>query len=73
MTDPASPPRKPSTTERRSGSDRRKVDMLPPGKVDRRRSVDSRKPEVVELDMSNSEWTALSGVPVPPVPPTTER
>ncbi len=40
--------------------------MLPPGKVDRRRSVDSRKPDVVELDMSNSEWTALTQVPEPP-------
>jgi hypothetical protein len=66
MTEPASPPRKPSPTERRSGSDRRKVDKLPPGKVDRRRSVDSRKPDVVELDMSNSEWTALTQVPEPP-------
>jgi len=67
MTDPANPPRKSSPPERRAGSDRRKVDLPPPGKVDRRRSVDSRKPEVVELDMSNSEWTALSGLPLPPV------
>ena len=58
MTDPASRPRKPGTTERRSGTDRRKID--------RRRSVDSRKPEVVELDMSNSEWTALTQPPEPP-------
>ena len=65
MTAPASPPRKPSPTERRVGSDRRKVDMLPPSKVDRRRSVDSRKPDVVELDMSNSEWSALTQVPEP--------
>ena len=68
MSDPASPPRKPTTAERRSGGDRRKVDKLPPGKLDRRRSVDSRKPEVVELDMSNSEWTALTQVPQAPKP-----
>lgn len=66
MTDPANRPRKPSATERRSGTDRRKVDLPRPGKIDRRRSVDSRKPEVVELDMSNSEWTALTQLPEPP-------
>lgn len=69
MSDPANPPRKPTGIDRRSGSDRRKVDMLPPGKVDRRRSVDSRKPEVVELEMSNSEWTALTQVPAAPAKP----
>jgi hypothetical protein len=45
--------------DRRSGTDRRKVDIAPPGRIDRRRSIDARKPDVVELDMSNSEWTAL--------------
>jgi hypothetical protein len=48
--------------DRRSGVDRRKVDIGPPaGKPERRRSVEARKPEVVELDMTNSEWTALEG------------
>lgn len=66
MNDPASRPRKPSTIERRLGTDRRKVDLPRPGKAERRRSVDSRKPEVVELDMSSSEWTALTQLPEPP-------
>jgi hypothetical protein len=66
MTEKPASPRRSRTTERRSGTDRRVADNLPPGKADRRRSVDSRKPEVVELDMSNSEWTALSQLPEPP-------
>jgi hypothetical protein len=51
-------PLKPQS-DRRSGTDRRKVDIAPPGRVDRRRSIDARKPDMVELDMSNSEWSAL--------------
>ena len=47
--------------DRRSGKDRRKLDVVPSGKPERRRSVESRKPEVVELDMSTSEWGALGG------------
>lgn len=35
--------------------------MAPPGKHDRRRGLEPRGPEVVELDMSNSEWMTLSG------------
>lgn len=66
MKDKTATSRRPRTTERRSGTDRRVADSLPAGKVDRRRSVDSRKPEVVELDMTNSEWSALSQLPVPP-------
>ena len=53
-------------TERRSGKDRRSVDNGPPGKHERRRGIEHRKPEVVELDMSNSEWTALSQDPAAP-------
>ena len=52
--------------DRRSGVDRRKVDVGPPGIVDRRRSVESRKPDVIEIDMTNSEWGALQK----PSPPT---
>lgn len=55
-----------SATERRTGEDRRRVDNGPPGKHERRRSMEPRKPEVVELDMSNSEWSALNDAPVPP-------
>lgn len=45
--------------DRRSGVDRRKVDGAPPGKPERRRNVESRQPDVVEIDMSTSEWAAL--------------
>jgi len=55
----------PATTDRRCGGDRRHVEGQPPGKHDRRRRVESRKPEVVELDMSSSEWAALSELPPP--------
>jgi hypothetical protein len=55
---PATPSPEPRA-DRRSGSDRRRVDNLPPGQRDRRRSIDARKPEVIELEMSNSEWSAL--------------
>jgi hypothetical protein len=46
--------------ERRSGQDRRRVDKGPPGGHERRRSVEPRRPEVEEIDMSPSEWDALS-------------
>ncbi|MEP7100814.1 MAG: hypothetical protein ABI781_09910 [Burkholderiales bacterium] len=59
----AEPP--PRETDRRSGEDRRHVEGKPPGKHDRRRGLESRKPEVVELDMSNSEWAALAEPPPP--------
>lgn len=55
-----------SGTERRTGEDRRRVDNGPPGKHERRRSLEPRKPEVVELDMTNSEWSALSDESMPP-------
>jgi hypothetical protein len=45
---------------RRSGEDRRRTDGEPPGKRDRRCSLEPRKPDVIELDMSDSEWSALS-------------
>jgi len=61
----ADPPQ-PTRHDRRSGADRRKADVGPPGKHERRRGVESRKPEVVELDMSNSEWTALNQDPSAP-------
>jgi len=62
MTKKAVPEGKTGGGDRRSGVDRRKVDIGPPaGKPERRRSVEARKPEVVELDMTNSEWTALEG------------
>jgi hypothetical protein len=50
-----------STAERRSGSDRRKTDSALPAKHDRRRGLEARKPEVSEVEMSNSDWIALVG------------
>jgi hypothetical protein len=48
------------TSERRSGTDRRRADKGPPGRADRRRVVEPRKPEVAELNVSDSEWGALT-------------
>ncbi len=53
----------PRWVERRSGNDRRRVEAGYPGKRERRRGVESRKPDVVELEMTNSEWSALMGLP----------
>ena len=46
-------------TERRSGQDRRQHDVGPPGRVDRRRQADQRRPEVSEVDLSPEEWESL--------------
>jgi hypothetical protein len=53
-------------TERRSGADRRHVDGKPPGKHERRRRLESRQPEVVELQLSNSDWIELIEQPFAP-------
>jgi hypothetical protein len=66
MTDKAGTDRKPRVGDRRSGGDRRRVDVGPPGKHERRRNLESRKPDVVELEMTNSEWGALGREPLPP-------
>ena len=52
--------------DRRSGADRRKVDIPRKGEPERRRNVESRQPDVVEIDMSRSEWGALRGEPDKP-------
>jgi hypothetical protein len=66
MTDePASKP-KSRRREQRCGQDRRQIDNGPPGKHERRRGLEPRMPEVVEREMSNSEWTALSETPSAP-------
>ena len=52
--------------DRRSGTDRRKVDIPRKGQPERRRNLESRQPEVVEVDMSASEWGALDAVPKTP-------
>ncbi|MGK2900973.1 MAG: hypothetical protein ACSLE9_20175 [Burkholderiaceae bacterium] len=57
--------------ERRSGEDRRRLDGRPPGKHERRRGLEPRGPEVVELEMSSSEWMTLSDAPdAPPKGPS---
>lgn len=55
-----------STVERRSGRDRRQADKGPPGRVERRRVAEPRKPEVAELDMTESEWGELAQESVAP-------
>lgn len=47
--------------ERRSGRDRRQREDTPPRGWDRRRGVEPRRPEVVELDLTPSQWDALGG------------
>ena len=66
MTDSATGDRKRGGGDRRSGKDRRKQDLGPPGKAERRRSLESRKPDVTEIEMSASDWGALEQLPVPP-------
>ncbi|HEY9239260.1 MAG TPA: hypothetical protein VIP10_10525 [Burkholderiaceae bacterium] len=63
---PAKP--QPAEAERRTGVDRRRVEGKPPGKHERRRGIESRKPEVSEVEMSHSEWAALSDDIVLPKP-----
>jgi len=46
--------------ERRSGQDRRRAEAGPPGVAERRRAVEPRLPETVELEMSISQWQSLS-------------
>lgn len=54
--------------DRRSGKDRRQGEgSPPPGKADRRRGLEPRQPDVIELELSDSEWTAL-GQAIPPQP-----
>lgn len=60
--------------ERRSGVDRRRVDLDRAGRPERRRGVEARKPDVIEIDMTPSEWMALSDepatLPEPPAKPS---
>jgi hypothetical protein len=48
------------TVERRSGKDRRVADLPPPNGRERRRTAEPRKPEVTELDLTQSQWNKLS-------------
>jgi hypothetical protein len=67
--------KKPAQADRRSGADRRRVDKGPPGGRERRRLVEPRRPEVAELDMSESEWASLAAElpPPPPIPPAEKK
>ncbi len=56
---------KPGRAERRIGDDRRRRDVGPPGRHERRRGVEARKPEVVELEISEAEWGALNEATMP--------
>lgn len=57
-------------TERRSGQDRRRAESSePPHGRERRRNVEPRKPDVAELDLSLSQWDALTELPLPAIPP----
>ena len=49
--------------DRRTGDDRRRVESGLPRKYDRRRGVEPRKPEVVELEMSDSEFMVFGQIP----------
>lgn len=61
--------------ERRSGSDRRRSDAGPPAGRERRVGMEPRKPDVREIEMTPSEWAALTHAPAmppePAEPPTT--
>ena len=55
-----SPAKKSSpASERRTGSDRRKVDRGSPTGRERRVGMEPRKPEITEIEVTPSEWAAL--------------
>ena len=56
-------PRPAPPQERRSGGDRRRLELDRQGRPERRVRVEARKPEVVELILSESEWQALGPAP----------
>lgn len=49
----------PNVQDRRTGKDRRQEEQGPPSGYERRRSVEPRKPEVTELDLSEDELRQL--------------
>jgi hypothetical protein len=57
---PAGPP-----VERRAGKDRRSAEIGPPSKRERRTTLEARKPQVVEVDLSPSEWALFGDSPPP--------
>jgi hypothetical protein len=69
MTEKPVTPREGQTADRRKGVDRRKEDLLRPGQPERRRSVESRKPEVRVIEVSESDWARLDSAAQPTSPP----
>lgn len=47
--------------DRRTGQDRRQADLPLANNKERRRSVESRKPEIVEISISDDEWAHYFG------------
>lgn len=56
-------------SDRRSGRDRRQADLTPPGGRERRRNVEPRQPEVVEIELTLSQWASLHDLPLPAAEP----
>ncbi len=54
--------------ERRAGPDRRATEGPPPGRRERRRGIEARRPEVSELQLSSAEWAALNAAVMPSAP-----
>jgi hypothetical protein len=52
-------------SDRRSGADRRQVEQGPPGRRERRVSVEPRGPEVQDVELTPSEWASLNEFPPP--------
>jgi hypothetical protein len=53
--------------DRRCGKDRRQREGPPPGGWERRRGIEPRKPEVIEMELTPSQWDLLHGdLPCPP-------
>lgn len=63
MNQPKPPPH--SDTDRRSGTGRRHEETGPPSSFERRRSIESRKPDVTELELSPEELDAFDFSPAP--------
>lgn len=51
------------SSNRRSGWDRRQLDVDPPNAKERRRTIESRKLEIDEISISESEWLFYFGRP----------
>ncbi|HET9978169.1 MAG TPA: hypothetical protein VFQ20_12070 [Burkholderiaceae bacterium] len=55
-----------SDPNRRTGADRRKIDKGPPRGRERRVSLEPRKPDVFERELTPSEWAVLQEQVSPP-------